>query len=176
MYMLKRRGTKIDSCGRPFFWRRSLLGLLSPVVRVNLLFQTCSMITWNMCLSVRQKFQQLADEATVPDSIISSCQIDKHGTSLLLCLKRFLTVFQKQNDLVHGRLSVSRSNIFLWKHKVDYWFETIADQSFEDLIREAEQRDGTVAPWFLYRFLGLGDPDYQRPSPDFFNFELAQAG
>ena len=36
---------------------------------------------------VRQKSKQLAGETTVPDSVISSCQIDKHGTSLLFCLK-----------------------------------------------------------------------------------------
>ena len=33
MYKLKRRGAKTDSCGTPFFKRRSLRGLLSPVVR-----------------------------------------------------------------------------------------------------------------------------------------------
>ena len=48
---------------------------------------------------VRQKSQQLAGEATVPDSVISSCQIDKHGTGLLFCLKRILNGLPKQNDL-----------------------------------------------------------------------------
>ena len=36
---------------------------------------------------VRMKSQQLAGEATVPDSVISSCQIDKHGTGLLFASK-----------------------------------------------------------------------------------------
>ena len=53
MYMLKRRGAKIDPCRRPFFRRWILLGLLSPVVRVELLFRTSSMIIWIMCLSGR---------------------------------------------------------------------------------------------------------------------------
>ena len=62
---------------------------------------------------VRQKSQQLADETTVPDNVISSCQIDKHDTSLLLCLKRILNALGKQNDLIYGRLSESKSSLFL---------------------------------------------------------------
>ena len=77
----------------------------------------------------------------MPDSVMSSCQIDKHGTGLLFCLKRILNVLRKQNDLVHGRLSVSKSSLFLWKLGVDYWFDTIVDQSFEDLVSDTEQRD-----------------------------------
>ena len=41
---------------------------------------------------VRQKSQQLAGETTVLGSVISSCQIDKHDTGLLFCLKRILIV------------------------------------------------------------------------------------
>ena len=37
------------------------------------------MIILTMCLSGRS-FKQLAFKATVPDSVISSCQIDKYGT------------------------------------------------------------------------------------------------
>ena len=93
---------------------------------------------------VRQKSQQLVGEATVPDSVISSCQIDKHGTSLF-CLKKILNVLRKQNDLIYGRLFVPKSSLFLWKQRADYWFDTIVDQSFEDLVRNIEQRDGMVA-------------------------------
>ena len=125
---------------------------------------------------VRKKSPQLAGEATVPGSVISSCQIDKHGTSLLFCLKRILNVLRKQNDLIYHKLSVSKSSLFLWKQGVDYWINTIVDQSFEDLVKDAEQGDDTVALWVLYRFLGLRDRDYQRSSPDFWNFGLAQAG
>ena len=39
MYMLKRRGAKIDPCKTPFFRHQSLLGLLLLEVRVKLLFQ-----------------------------------------------------------------------------------------------------------------------------------------
>ena len=101
---------------------------------------------------VREKSQQLAGEATVPDSVISSCQIDKHCTSLLFFLKRILNVLCKKNDLIYDRLSVSKSSLFLWEQGVDYWFNTIVDQSFKDHVRNAEQRDGTVALWVLYRF------------------------
>ena len=91
---------------------------------------------------VRQKSQQIAGETTALDSVISSCQTDKHDTSLLFCLKKILNILRKQNDLICGRLSVSKSSLFLWKQRVDYWFDTIVDQSFEDLVRDAEQRDG----------------------------------
>ena len=101
---------------------------------------------------VRQKCQQLAGEASVPDSVISSCQIDKQGTELLFCHKRFLNVLRKQNNLIYDRLSVSKSDLFLWEQGIDYRFDAIVDQSFEDLEGDAEQRDGTVALWVLYRF------------------------
>ena len=112
----------------------------------------------------------------MPDSVISSCQIDKHGTGLLFCRKGILDVLHNQKDLTYGRLFVSKSSLFLWEQGVDYWFDAVVDQSFEDLVRDAEQRDGTVAMLVLYRFWGLGHRDYQRSSPDFWNFELAQAG
>ena len=101
---------------------------------------------------VRQKCQQLAGEAMAPDSVISACEIDKHGTSLLFCLKRILNVLRKQNDLIYGRLSVSKSSLFLWELEVDYWFGTTVNRSLEDLVRNAGQRDGTVALWVFYRF------------------------
>ena len=77
--------------------------------------------------------------------VASSCQIDKHGTNLLFCLKRILNVLRKQNDLIYGRLFVSKSSLFLWEQEIDYWFDAIVDQSFEDLVGDAEQRDGMVA-------------------------------
>ena len=49
---------------------------------------------------IRQKSQQLAGEAMVPDSVTSFCQVDKHGTGLL-SFKRVLDILCKQNDLVH---------------------------------------------------------------------------
>ena len=107
---------------------------------------------------VRQKSQQLAGEATVPYSIISSCQIDKRGTSLLFCLKRILNVLRKQNDLIYGRLSMSKSSLFLWKQRVDYWFDAIVYQSFEDLVRGTEKRDGMVTLWILYSSVSNSRP------------------
>ena len=96
---------------------------------------------------VRKKFQQLAGEATAPDSVITSCQIEKHGTSLLFCLKRILNVLRKQNDLIYGRLSVSKFSLLLWEQGVDYRFDAIVDQFFEDLVgrrgRRAMRWDGS---------------------------------
>ena len=53
MYMLKKRVAKADLCGTSFFGRQSLLDLLSPVVRVKLLFQTSSIIIRTMCLEIQ---------------------------------------------------------------------------------------------------------------------------
>ena len=89
----------------------------------------------------------------MPDSVISSCHIDKHSTGFLV----FLNVLRKQNGLIYGRLSVSKLSLFLWgKQEVDYWFDAIVDQSFEDFIRDAKQRNGTVTLWVLSGFEGLG--------------------
>ena len=101
---------------------------------------------------VWQKSQQLTGEAMVADSVISNCQIKKHGTSLLFWLKRILNVLRKQNVLIYSSLSVSKSSLFLWKQGINNWFDTIVDQSFEDLVRDAEHRDGVVPLWVLYRF------------------------
>ena len=101
---------------------------------------------------VWKKSQQIASEATSPGSVISSCQVEKHSTGLLFCLKRNLNVLRKQNDLIHRRLSMSKFSLFLWEQEVDYWFDAIVDQSFEDFVDNAKQRGGTVALWVLYRF------------------------
>ena len=89
--MLNRREAKIDPGGTPFLRRRNLLCLLSSVERVKLGFRTSSMIILTMCLSGRS-LKQLAGKAMVPDSVISSCQIDKYGTGFLFSLERILDV------------------------------------------------------------------------------------
>ena len=86
----------------------------------------------------------------MPESIISSCQIDKQHTCLVFCLKRTLNVLREQNDLIYGKLCVSKSSLFLWEQGVDYWFEAVVDQLFEDLVGDAEHRDELVALWVLY--------------------------
>ena len=48
-----------------------------------------------------QKSQQLAGKAAVPDNVISCCRVKKHGTCLLLSLKRVLDILREQNGLVH---------------------------------------------------------------------------
>ena len=50
----------------------------------------------------REKPYQLVGEATVPDSVVSSCRINKYGPDLLRSLKRALNVLREQNCLVYG--------------------------------------------------------------------------
>ena len=84
---VEKKGVKIVPFGRPFRKRLNLLCLLSPIVSVKLLFRTSSMIIRTMCLSGRS---------------LSCCQIDKHGTILLLGPKQIINVLSKQNSLIHG--------------------------------------------------------------------------
>ena len=72
----------------------------------------------------RQCHKQLPDQQT------------RHWPSFLPL--KILNVLRKQNYLIYGWLSMSKSSLFLWKQGVDYWFDTIVDQSFEDLVRDTE--------------------------------------
>ena len=119
--MLKRRGARTDPWGTPFLRRRNLLGLLSPVVRVKLLLRISSIIIRTMCLlgtKFYQKSKQLAGEATVPDSVIGSCQVDKHGTSLLFRFECILNVLRERSDLIHGGPSTSKARLFPREQRV----------------------------------------------------------
>ena len=46
----------------------------------------------------------------------------------------------------------------------------------KDLVGDAKQGNGTIAFWVLYRLFGFRNCHYQCSSPDFWNFEVAQAG
>ena len=71
---------------------------------------------------------------------------------------------------------MSKPSLLAWEQEIDNRFNTGVDQSFEDLVGDTEQRGGAIALWDLYRFLWLWDRNYKCSSPDFGNFELAQAG
>ena len=79
----------------------------------------------------------------MPDSAISSCHIDKHGTGLLFCLKRILNVLLKQCNLVHSRLFVSKSSLFLWKQGVDFCHDCRVAIRGSCKGRRAERWDGS---------------------------------
>ena len=51
---------------------------------------------------IQQKTQQLAGETAMPSSVTGRCQVDKHGTGLLLTLKRVFAILREQNSLVVG--------------------------------------------------------------------------
>ena len=70
---------------------------------------------------------------------------------------------------------LSKPSLLAWEQGVDNRFNTSVDQSFEDLVGDTEQKDGTIALWVLYRFVWLWDRNYKCSSPDFGNFEFAQA-
>ena len=56
---------------------------------------------------------------------------------------------------------MSKPSLLAWEQGVDNRFNTSVDQSFEDLVGDAEQGDGTIALWVLYRFLWLWDRNYK---------------
>ena len=110
--MLKRRRARTDPWGTPFLRRRNLLGLLSSVVKDQLHNHTNHVL-------VRQKPQQLAGEATVPESVIGSCQVDKDGTGLLFRFECILNALREQSDLIHGGSSASKTRLFPWEQRVN---------------------------------------------------------
>ena len=71
---------------------------------------------------------------------------------------------------------MSKPSLLAWEQGVDNKLNMSVDQSFEDLVGDTEQEDGTIALWVLYRFLCLWDRNYKCSCPDFGNFELVQAG
>ena len=109
---------------------------------------------------VRQKPQQLADEATVPDSVIGSCQVDKDGTGLLFRFECILNALREQSDLIHGGSSASKTRLFPWEQRVNKRFDAGVDKSLENLVGNTEQGDRTIALWVLYRFRRLWERYY----------------
>ena len=89
--MLKRRGARTDPCGMPFLRRRNLLlfaisGGKGEADIANHLPDRVEHV------SIRQKLQQLADEAAVPYSVVGCCEIDKTSSDLLFSCKAILDV------------------------------------------------------------------------------------
>ena len=117
----------------------------------------------------------LAGKAASPDSVISRCEVDKHGASLLLSLKRVLDILHEQNSLVHGLYLVSKSSLLPRELWIDNCFHTGIDKPLEDLVGDPKQRYWAIALTVLLSLLRLWDRDYQCSSPDFGNFESAQA-
>ena len=97
---------------------------------------------------VRQKPQQLAGEATVPDSVIGSCQVDKDGTGLLFRFECILNALREQSDLIHGGSSASKTRLFPWEQRVNKRFDAGVDKSLENLVGNTEQGDRTIATGF----------------------------
>ena len=109
---------------------------------------------------VRQKPQQLAGEATVSDSVIGSCQVDKDGTGLFFRFECILNALRQQSDLNHGGSSASKTRLFPWEQRVNKRFDAGVDKSLENLKGNTEQGDRTIAPWVPYRFRRLWDRYY----------------
>ena len=105
---------------------------------------------------VRQEPQQLAGEAMVPDSVIGSCQVDKDSTGLLFRFECILNALREQSDLIHCGSSASKTRLFPWEQRVNKRFGAGVDKSLENLVRNTEQGDRTIAPWSSTGFEGFG--------------------
>ena len=86
-----------------------------------------------------QKPQQLAGKATVPDSAISSCQIEKYGTDLLLSFERIFDVLGQQNDFIYGWLPGLKPSLRVGEQWINNWVDAGIDKPFENLVRNTEQ-------------------------------------
>ena len=145
-----RKEAKTDPCATPFFRRRSLLGLLSPVDRVKLLFRISSMIIRTMCLSgrslsscrrgqsARQCHKQLPDQQTSHRPAFFASKV-----SSMFCVSkttRSTVDFPCRNPAcflsARGRLLVRHN----------------CRSVVRGSSRDTEQRDGMVALWVLYEF------------------------
>ena len=109
---------------------------------------------------VRNESQQFAGEATVPDSVIGSCQIYKYGTGLLFFLERVFDALRQQGDLIYGGLPTSKTRLFSQEQGVNKGFDAGVDKSLEDLVGNTEQKNRAITLWVLYRLRGLRDRDY----------------
>ena len=92
-----------------------------------------------------QESEQLAGEATVPDSVINRCQICKHGAGLSSCFKTVLNVLGQQNCLIHRSSPTSKSSLLSKEQWIDSGFDAGMDKPFEDLIEDTKQKDLTIA-------------------------------
>ena len=90
---------------------------------------------------VRQKPQQLAGEATVPDSVIGSCQVDKDGTGLFFRFECILDALRELSDLIHSGSSASKTRLFPWEQRVNKRFDAGVDKSLKNLVGNTEQGD-----------------------------------
>ena len=89
MYMLKRRGAKTDPCGKPLF-QASEPAWLDVTSGQGEASNPDKFHDHADHVLIQQKPKQLAGEATVPDSVVSKCQIDKRGSGLLFASKKCL--------------------------------------------------------------------------------------
>ena len=106
--MLYKRGAKTDPWGTPFFKRCNLLCLLSPPVDDSKASVLDELHDHTDHVPIMQEPQQLAGEAAVPYCVVCCCQVYKHGTGLLFCLKAVLKdVLSKQNYLVRPSWSTA---------------------------------------------------------------------
>ena len=141
-----------------------------PVGRRSLGVTTCFVchygwLVWSSCFGqdpghsyhmfASQESEQLVGEATVQDSVISRCQINKHGTSFSFCFKTVLNVLSQQNCLIPGWSPTLKSSLLNREQSVNNGFDTGVDKPFEDLIKDkAIEREFFGFLWIL-RTLGL---------------------
>ena len=75
---------------------------------------------------IRKKSQQIAGEAAVLDSVISCCQVEKHGSDLLLCMKKVLNIL--------------KSSLLSKQQWIYNEFHTGVDKPLEDLVGFKKKR------------------------------------
>ena len=138
---------------------------------------------------IRKKSQELAGKATVPDSVTSSCQINKYGTGLLLSLKKSSMFFLSLNKSLkkssknpaeqldpHLTSRVETQSALSREKGINDWLNAGVDKPLEDLVGDTEQRYRSITVWVPHGLHWLWDCDYKRSFPDLENFESAQAG
>ena len=96
-------------------------------------------------MPVWEQAKQLAGEATMPNGIVSGCEVKKHSTGLIFSLKIILDVLGQQSDLIHSRFPASKTSLLLRQVWIYYWFKAGMDKTLENFKGDTEQRYRTIA-------------------------------
>ena len=81
-----------------------------------------------------------------------------------------------KSDLIYGRFPAPKTSLLPREKRIYNWFDAGVDKAlgdFEGDTKEIYRAITLRVPWWLMR---LGDRDYLGSSPDFGDFEVAQAG
>ena len=89
-------------------------------------------------------------------SIICCCEVDKYSTSLFICQKAVLDFLDHQSDQIYGRSPASKIRLLQGSNGSMIGFDVGINIFSEDLVGNANQRDGTITFGIFKGLIGFG--------------------